>query len=136
MSDCAHNPYRQQLMANVLLKVKGLGRTVQQISTYYVFRIWLMFSMLMKYVGLSTNNDRVPINEQSAGKRAKVDICCWKFKGSDRTALHVAAYYGDQAKVKRILENKTINIDINERDYEGRTALMLAAQNGHNSDLL
>ena len=130
MSDCAHNPYRQ-LMANVLLKVKGLGRTVRQISTYYVFRMWLMFSTLMKYVGLSTNNDRVPINEQSAGKRATVDTCCWKFRGSDRTALHVAAYDGDQALVKSILENKNIDIDINEQDAEGKTALMLAAQNGH-----
>ena len=132
MSDSAHNPYRQ-LMANVLLKVKGLGRTVRQISTYYVFRMWLMFSMLMKYVGLSTNNDRVPINEQSAGKRAEVDICCWKVRGSDRTALHVAAYDGDQAWVKSILENKNIDIDINEQDYEGRTALMLAAQKGHSA---
>ena len=118
-------------MANVLLKVKGLGRTVRQISTYYVFRMWLMFSTLMKYVELSTNNDRVPINEQSAGKRATVDTCCWKFRGSDRTALHVAAYDGDQALVKSILENKNIDIDINEQDAEGKTALMLAAQNGH-----
>ena len=134
MSDCAHNPYTDSYrMANVLLKVKGLGRTVQQISTYYVIRIWLMFSTLMKYVGLSTNNDRVPINEQSAGKRAKVDTCCWKFRGSDRTPLQVAAYDGDQALVKSILENKNIDIDINEQDYEGKTALMLAAQNGHNS---
>ena len=106
MSDCAH--IRRQLMANVHLKVKGLGRTVWEISIYYVFQIWLMFSTLMKYVGLSTNNDKVL-----------------------RTALHVAAYYGDQAKVKSILENK--NIDINEQDYEGRTALMLAAQRGHSS---
>ena len=99
---------RRQLMANVHLKVKGLGRTVWEISIYYVFQIWLMFSTLMKYVGLSTNNGKIP-----------------------RTALHVAAYYGDQAKVKSILENK--NIDINEQDYEGRTALMLATQNGHSS---
>ena len=133
MSDCAHNPYRQ-LMANVLLKVKGLGRTVQQISTYYVFRIWLMFSTLIEHFGLSTKSDKVPVNEQSAGKRAEVDKC-WKVRGSDRTALHVAAYYGDQAKVKSILENKNIDIDINEQDYEGKTALMLAAQNGHNSVL-
>ena len=106
MSYCAH--IRRQLMASVHLKVKVLGRTVRQISIYYVFQIWLMFSTLMKYVALSTNNDKVP-----------------------RTALHVAAYYGDQAKVESILENK--NIDINEQDYEGRTALMLAAQRGHSS---
>ena len=106
MSDCAHNPYRQLLMANVLLKVKGLGRTVRQISTYYVIRIWLMFSTLMKCFGLSTNNDRVPINEQSAGKRAKVDMCCCKVRESDRTPLQVAAYEGDQAKVKSILRTK------------------------------
>ena len=132
MSDCAHFPYRQ-LMASVHLKLKVLGRTVRQISIYYVFRIWLMFSTLMKYVGLSTNNDKAPVNEQNAGKRAKVGICCWKVRGSDRTALHVAAYYGDQAKVKSILENKNKNIDINEQDYESRTALMLAAQRGHSS---
>ena len=61
--------------------------------------------------------------------RAKADVHL-KARGSGRTALHVAAYYGDQALVKLFLET---NIGINEQDERGKTALMLAVQRRHSA---
>ena len=112
--------------ADVHLKVKEArsGRTVLHVAAYYLCKVWLMFiSVLMKFILATT----IGVDEQAAVRGAEEDMH-WKVRGSGRTALHVAAYYGHQALVKLFLET---NISLNEQDDEGRTALMLAVQRGH-----
>ena len=112
--------------ADVHLKIKESrsGRTVLHSAAYYICKVWLMFiSVLMKFILATTTG----VDEQAAVRGAEEDMH-WKVRGSGRTALHVAAYYGHQALVKLFLET---NISLNEQDDEGRTALMLAVQRGH-----
>jgi ankyrin repeat protein len=45
------------------------------------------------------------------------------------TGLHFSAYCGHREVVRYLLENEKFKVD--ERDYVGRTALLLAAQRGH-----
>ena len=112
--------------ADVHLKIKESrsGRTVLHSAAYYICKVWLMFiSVLMKFILATTTG----VDEQAAVRGAEEDMH-WKVRGSGRTSLHVAAYYGHQALVKLFLET---NISLNEQDDEGRTALMLAVQRGH-----
>ena len=116
--------------ADVHLKVKESrsGRTVLHVAAYYICKVWLMFiSVLMKLILATTTG----VNEQAAVRGAEEDMHL-KVRGSGRTALHVAAYYGHQALVKLLLGT---SISINEQDDEGRTALTLAVQRG-NSDVV
>ena len=111
--------------ADVHLKIKESrsGRTVLHSAAYYICKVWLMFISVLKFISATTTG----VDEQAAVRGAEEDMH-WKVRGSGRTALHVAAYYGHQALVKLFLET---NISLNEQDDEGRTALMLAVQRGH-----
>ena len=114
---------RQLIRANadVHLKVRGSGRSVLYTAVYYVCQAWVKFYLLVMFI--------LRVDEQAAGEvvRAKADYY-GKVKGSGRTALHIAAYYGHQSLVKLFLETE---VNINEQDDEGRTALMLAVERGH-----
>ena len=107
--------------ADVHLKVKGSGRSVLCTAAYYVCQAWVKFYLFVMFI--------LRIDKQVAGDifRAKADNY-WKIRGSGRTALHIAAYYGHQSLVKLFLET---NINLNEQDDDGRTALILAVERGH-----
>ena len=109
--------------ADVQLKVRGSGRSVLYTAAYYICQAWVKFYLLVMFI--------LRVGEQVAGEvvRDKADYY-GKNKGSGRTALHNAAYYGHQSLVKLFLET---NININEQDDEGRTALMLAVERGHSA---
>ena len=109
--------------ADVHLKVKGSGRSVLCTAAYYIYQAWVKFYLFVMFIlrmGEQANREMA---------RAKADSC-WKIRGSGRTALHIAAYYGHQSLVKLFLDT---NINLNEQDDEGRTALMLAAERGHSA---
>ena len=109
--------------ADANLKVKGSGRSVLYTAAYYICQAWVKFYLLVMSI--------LRMGEQAAREvvSAKADFH-WKSKGSGRTALHIAAYYGHQSLVKLFLQTR---VNINEQDDEGRTALMLAVKRGHSA---
>ena len=112
--------------ADVHLKIKESrsGGTVLNVVAYYIYKVLFPFIFILVNFILGTTTG---VNKQAAVKGAEEDIHL-KVRGSGRTSLHVASYYGHLALVKLFLET---NISLNEQDDEGRTALMLAVQRGH-----
>ena len=99
--------------ANVHLKVRASGWSV-------LYTAWVKFYLLVMFI--------LRMGEQAADYYEKT-------KWSGRTALHIAAYYGHQSLVKLFLVKHFLesNININEQDDKGRTALMLAVERGHSA---
>ena len=91
--------------ADVHLRVRGSGRSLLYIAAYYICQARMGRALPVGYVHLK-------IGELAAREivRDKADYY-GKTKGSGRTVLHIAAYYGQQSLVKLLLETK---LNINE----------------------
>ena len=56
-----------------------------------------------------------------------------KYRDPEATYLHFCAFFGSREVLKLLLEKQSDNMDINQKDSEGNTALHLASKNGYST---